>query len=207
MLGVWNVIMKFVSKEENSESNEDKIEYEMMVTRSGLLYLNQVEEDPPTSKQNRKSSRRNHFILCKTHYSKANIWTSECNNCKDCVDFPVTHELPNGKLPTLQQTIAYFLTCQDNDMCHEKNVTRNSCLDVMLHWVYCNVYTVTYKTVKKKLEDHLQTYHTLRKYDHNKRKVKYWEKVETFSGECKSIFDIRADSSRTTSKEKLWELK
>ena len=92
-------------EEENSENSEDKIEYEMMVTRSGLLYLNQVEEDPPTSKQNRKSSRRNHVILCKTHYSKANIWTSECNNCKDCMDFPVTHELSNEKLPTLQQTI------------------------------------------------------------------------------------------------------
>ena len=122
-----------------------------MVTRSGLLYLNQVEEDPPTSNQNRKSSRRNHFILFKTHYSKADIGTSECN--KDCIDFPVTH----GKLRTLQQTIAYFLTCQDNDMGHKKNLTRNSCLDVMLHWVYCNVYTVTYKTVKKKLWDHLQT--------------------------------------------------
>ena len=96
-----------------------------------------------------------------------------------------------------------FLTCQDNDTCQKKNVTRNSCLDVMLHWVYCNVYTVTYKTVKKKLEDHLQTYHTLRKYDHNKRKDKYWENVETFSGKCKSYFDIRADSSRTTSQERL----
>ena len=85
-------------------------------------------------------------------------------------------------------------------MCHTKNVTRNSCLDVMLHWVYCNVYTVTYKTFKKKLEDHLQTYRTLRKYDHNKH-------VETFSGKCKSTFDIRADSSRTTSQEKLWGVK
>ena len=112
-------------EEENSENSEDKIEYEMMVTWSGLLYLNQVEEDPSTNKQNRKSSRRNHFILCKTHYSKGNIWTSECNNCKDCMDFPVTHELQNEKLPTLQQTIAYFLTCQENDMGHKKNLTSN----------------------------------------------------------------------------------
>ena len=106
MLGVRNVFMKFVfimlnffkkpiryqeeKKEENSENGEDKIEYEK-ITRSSLLYLNQVEEDPPTSKQNRKSSRRNHFILCKTHYSKANIGTSECNDCKDCNDFPVSY--------------------------------------------------------------------------------------------------------------------
>ena len=80
--------------------------------------------------------------------------------------------------------------------CHEKNVTRNSCLHVMLHWVYCNVYTVTYKTVKKKLEDHLQTYRTRRIYDHNKQKDKYWEIVETFiSGKCNSIFDIRAHTN------------
>ena len=99
MLSVWNVYIKFViivlnyliryqekREEENSENSEDKIEYEMMVTLSGLLYLNQVEDNPATSKQNRKFSRRNHFILYKTHYSKANIWTSECNNCKDCID-------------------------------------------------------------------------------------------------------------------------
>ena len=92
-------------------------------------------------------------------------------------------------------------------MGQKKNVTRNSCLDVVLHRVYCNVYTVIYKTVKKKSVDHLQTYRTPRKYDHNNRKDKYWENVETFSGKFKSIFAIRADSSRTTSQEKLWGVK
>ena len=187
-------------EEENSENSEDKFEYEMMVTRSGLLYLNQVEEDPPTSKQNRKSSRSMYVKLTipKLTYEHQNVtiariaWT-----------FLVLMNYRMENYQHCSRQLLIFLTCQDNDMCHKKNVTRNSCLDVVLPWVYCNVYSAIYKTVKKKLEDHLQTYRTLRKYDHNKRKDKYWENVETFSGKFKSIFD----SSRTTSQEKLWGVK
>ena len=131
-------------EEENSEDNE----YEMLVTHSGAYLRKSVDLQNETGKQRRKSSRKSH-ILCKNHYSKANTWILDCSNCVDCIYFPCTPELPNGKLPTLKQTLAYTLTCQDNDLGHKKKLTHNSPLDLMLHWIYCNIYTVSYVTVKK----------------------------------------------------------
>ena len=162
------------------EKNEDN-EYEMLVTRSGAYLRQSVDLQNETGKQRGKSSRKSPCILCKNHYSKANTWILDCNNCVDFIDFPCTPELPNGKLPTLQQTLADTLTCQDNDLGHKKKHTHNSSLDLMSHWIYCNIYTVSCVTVKKKLDERLVEYRALQKYDHKKRGHKYWERVETFN--------------------------
>lgn len=57
---------------------------------------------------------------------------------------------------------------RDNDPGHKESVIYLASMDLMLHWIYCNIYTVSYPTVKKKIEDYLQTYRTLWKYDHKK---------------------------------------
>ena len=106
-------------EEENNEDNE----YEMLLTRSGAYLTQSVDLQNESVKQRKKSSRESHYILCKNHYSKANTWILDCNDCVDCIDFPCTPELPNGKLPTLQQTLAYTLTCQHNDLGHKKTYT------------------------------------------------------------------------------------
>ena len=85
-----------------------------------------------------------------------------------------------------------------------KKLTHNSSLDLMLHWIYCNIYIVRYVTVKNKLDERLVEYRAPRKYDHKKRGDKYWERVETFNRTCKSIIDIRADHIRTKWQEKVW---
>ena len=83
---------------------------------------------------------------------------------------------------------------------NKNNVKTNNlvdvCSDVMLHWVLCNVYTVTQKAVFTKLEQIVETYQNLKKYPRKKRKDAYFKNIENFRVECRKLFDIKCNDQK-----------
>lgn len=92
-----------------------------------------------SSPQVRKNLRSQSGIPC----SKHKIPNHEC---KECLHIPICDKLPNGKLPTYLDILAYILYNQSMDSQNKVNISIITS-DLILHWIYCNVYTITRKAV------------------------------------------------------------
>ena len=69
--------------------------------------------------------------------------------------------------------------------------------DIMNHWIACNIYTVTFKSVRRKLEKMSTTYTTLKKHPAKKKSETFSNNLKNFAKECESLFDIRtSDKNR-----------
>ena len=87
-------------------------------------------------------------------------------------------------------------------------------ISIMLQLIACNIYTVTHKKVRKKLEKMSTTYTILKKYPAMKREETFSNNLKHFAKECKSLFNIRtSDKNKLTthkrnfgmSKKLFWE--
>ena len=72
---------------------------------------------------------------------------------------------------------------------------KNIALDLMNHWIFCNVYTQTYKTVKKRIKGYVDEYHALKNYPKAKRKGAYLQRYNQFLSDCKKLMDIKGDDA------------
>ena len=62
----------------------------------------------------------------------------------------------------------------------------------MLHWVYCNIYTQGYKTVRKKIEELYKECKAIKYYVKKERGETYWNQLHKFVNECRTdLFDIK----------------
>ena len=50
------------------------------------------------------------------------------------------------------------------DLGYKTSPITNISLDLMLHWIYCNIYTQSYKTVRKKIEKLYKEYKAMKDY-------------------------------------------
>ena len=122
---------------ENLELVNVDDEFPMLVTRSNQhkriseSYQSGVSESSPSIKQRRKSS--NCYLRCKEHASSKSDknWTITNDQCNQCIKLQSTTQLPNGRLPLLKQVLCFTLEADLNE----------SIMDLMLHWINCNVYT------------------------------------------------------------------
>ena len=74
---------------------------------------------------------------------------------------------PNTRLPTGLQVLGYyFYTLAEDELCNKGVVMQDVVADVMNHWISCNVYTTTRKTVRSRLEILVNTYHQLKRTTH-----------------------------------------
>ena len=55
---------------------------------------------------------------------------------------------------------------------HKTSLLTDISLDLILHWIYCNIYTQSYKTVRKKIEEIYKEYDKAIKDYAKKREVK-----------------------------------
>ena len=119
----------------------------------------------PVRPGTRTATDKDSFIPCKDHQT-----TKLCiKTCDKCILLLEQEKLPQGWLPTTSQVLAYYLIMNKNNV--KTNNLVDVCSDVMLHWVLCNVYTVTHcHSVLTKLEQIVETYWNLKKYPRKKRK-------------------------------------
>ena len=126
---------------------EEMREYDALITRSKIHSRVCHEEKQEISSTSKllKSLRRKYAIHCMQHDKQGHVPL----NCSDCVAISMELSLPNGRLPTNGQVLAYSFTI--NQKHPGVNNFENICLDVRLHWISCNVYTITKKLYEKSL--------------------------------------------------------
>ena len=90
----------------------------------------------------------------------------------------------------------YFYLKSVNKGSVENNVT----LHLINHWVNCNVYTQSRKTIPQRLMVILKKYKYFREYPKNKKKVKYWNEYQKFIIACRNLFDIIGSQERRKKK-------
>ena len=123
---------------------DDVEEYNSLITRS------KVHSRIPTIQNDMQSTG----LFCNNHKN-----VNE-RSCTECLLFSLQDSLQNGKLPTTGQVLSYLFTVNQNNFGKDNLVNITS--DIMLHWILCNVYTVTQITVMKKLETVMK--HSVQRY-------------------------------------------
>ena len=183
-------------------SEEEIKEYDALITRSTTHTRVISEEKPCTSTpKSRKTDRGKYSIHCAQHATQQQA----PSGCNDCVLFPMELTLPNGRLPTNSQVLSYYFTMNQN----QRGVSNfdHICLDIMLHWISCNVYTVSRKSVRKKLDDLINDFRVIQKNPKAKRGNTFYSKLAEFKSHCDSLFNIRClDETRKKVQEKLWDV-
>ena len=69
-------------------------------------------------------------------------------------------------------------------------------MDLILHWVFCSVYTKSVKIVREKLKSIRESYRALEKNPCKSRGSKYYAKLDVFRDSMHTLFDILADKDQ-----------
>ena len=188
--------------EDDNDNGLDR-EYKTLQTRAKVYHLkieNEAEISPSTSKTKRVNHQQ-YFLKCYNHHT-VKTWSAE-NNCSNYILFQPA-VLPNGRLPTLKRVIEYFYYLGSLD---SSSVEYNGTLDLINHWIKCNIYTQTRKSVQSRLTAYFDKLKYLKDYPKNKKKDMYWKQYSEFVSASKQLFDIIASNDRIKAQEKLWKVK
>ena len=120
----------------------------MVVTRC-RTYLKKTDfENGNLNKIPRKKYCRNNiFLPCKNHSTEfQDKWQIDSENCEKCINLSINSGLPNWKLPKEGNVLLVMLKSLRED---PGPPLTNMSLDLMLHWIYCNIYIQIYKTEKR----------------------------------------------------------
>ena len=86
--------------------------------------------------------------------------------------FPSSSQLPLQRLPIAWEVLSYYLTKKSEvgtaGGMYRDDPLYQSATDVMMHWVFCNVYTISFETVKKHLKQLFDNYRSLKNYPKKK---------------------------------------
>ena len=176
-------------------------EYQFLITRA-KYHQRMLEEEKLHSQKIRKTKYLSKFLTCANHKNPD-------KDCPHCVLFPVQDRLPNARLPTGLQVLGHFfyLNALPDDNIGNKNVIPNVAADVMNHWISCNVYTITKRSVINELEKLVTNYNNLKKVPLKKKGPTYATNLDNFSKVCTELFDIRCtDPVRLSEQEATWNV-
>ena len=73
---------------------------------------------------------------------------------------------------------------------------RDNAMDLILHWVFCSVYTQSVKIVREKLKYIQEFYRALAIVSYKSRGNKYYAKLDVFRDSMHTLFDILADKDQ-----------
>ena len=96
-------------------------------------------------------------------------------NCEKCINLCSNSQLPNGKSPKEGNVLSVMRKSLREDPGHKTSRLTYMSLDLMLHWIYCNIYIQSHKTVKKKIEELYKEYKFIKDYVKKER----WNLLES----------------------------
>lgn len=174
---------------EVNENVHDIEEMELLVTRAGK-YSKQDICSTPTSNPKAKSSIRNSaFLKCKEH-DGSKTWSDQNTNCASCIKYISCENLGNGTLPRGKDVLSFLLSLKRTNTGKTKSSEHECTMDLVLHWIYCNVYPLSIASVKRRINLMVETYNHLKKYPNKKKGDAYWRKFEDFIQSQNSLFNI-----------------
>lgn len=190
--------------------DESVKEYNLLITRAQSY---EKCNNEPVAKANilktKISNRNKTFILCELHEKKFNHrWNKECNECEKCICLQHETSLPNGKLPTKKQVLSYLFYYFEITKGQQHNKYADVASDLMLHWIFSNIYTIGEKRVKLQVKQLHESFIKLNKVPVIKRKNTFYERLQKFIDESNELFDIKVKcKDRLHKQEKLWGVK
>ena len=155
----------------SAEISDDELkEYKTLCTRahvynSILEQSNASEKTPCTSK---KDSRHKYHLKCKEHYLAGPTWVKVNDACTQCVLFTPS-PLPSRRLPIVKQVLNYCFYLRSDPTYHHQSSDRDVAIDIMNHWIRCNVYTITLQNIVIRTANLLKTYKHLKDYPKQKK--------------------------------------
>ena len=193
---------------ENCEFNE--------IRTRAASYQMPLEHSSNTTDTNspQKSARNKVYVKCKVHNpkkKKGDSWGKDNDNCSSCIKFNFLCEFQNGKLPRIKDVLERLLTLKSEKTKQGQKVVmdsfRETATEIIIHWVYCNVYPLNIKTVIQRVRNIFADYIYIKDYPHDKKRDKYWLKYDTFIQDLNKLFDIIAGDCYRKKQEKFWEVK
>lgn len=176
----------------------DNEEMQILVTRAGRYPKECPLEDTPscstpTSTKEKSSPRNSSFFKCKEHYTgKSKSWTDINKSCAKCVNYSKAYlNFPNGILPRGKEVLSYLLTLKHNNTGKRINNEHECAMDLVLHWIFCNVYPVSVAAVKKHISTMFFDYNKLKKDTSESKGPTYWKRFEAFIEIQNALFDIK----------------
>ena len=178
-------------------------DYQSSITRAREYEISESIKQTPAKKSKTVQSKT--FLKCRKH-DDSKSWTSTNANCSDCLFFALVKEFPNGKLPLCIDVLSVILT---TGKCNKGKPIewRDIAMDLILHWVFCSVYTKSVKIVREKLKSIRESYRALAKIPYKSRGNKYYAKLDVFRDSMHTLFDILADKDQCVVLGNLWGVK
>ena len=184
-------------------TEEDYTQKEILVTRAGEYqrHLESVKSGE-TSSRKRTRALKSRQYKCKLHHN-SNPWADENSSCNSCIRYVHRESLPNGILPGVKHVLEYIMTLKHINTGKHVNTTSICAQDIIMQWVYCNVYATDKRSVEHKIENLLKTVAQLNKFG-DRKSDNYWSICTQFLEKQNSLFDIVVDADRKKSQAKLW---
>ena len=129
------------------------------------------------------------------------------------VDYFEAPEFPSGKLPTKRDIIQNMLYLLRPRRAGQDQRSKNDAIQLLAeilqeHWLFCNLYTLSTKSVKKHILDLYECFMKLVQTRESRRNDAYVAKVERFNTEANLTFDIFCeDESQRHKLETGWGIK
>ena len=109
---------------------------------------NETAESTPKLNKKRSGARNNNFFLSKDQHALPPSWKDEVNGCCDkCLKYELTDIPPYKVLPSDQDVLQYSVTIKSYNTGLHQNCERKVATDVVLQWIFCNIYLKQLRTV------------------------------------------------------------
>ena len=122
-------------------------------------------------------------------------------------------DFPHGKLPTKKEILEYMLYLlrpkKAGQNQRSKDEAAGSLAEILQeHWLFCNIYAMTRRSVKLKILDLYSNFITLTQTRKNRRNEIFLGKVEEFNKDANKLFDIFCvDTTARENLEKIFGVK
>ena len=142
-------------------------------------------------------------VALKWLFSFMNRWNVSFQ-CLFCWKFEHQEGLPNGILPRHRHVLDYLLSLR-RDNPGKGGFERIISQDIVLHWIYCNVYCTDIRTIESKIKRLDTQYKQITKF--TKKTDRYWELCSAFLKNTSELFDVVVtDHTKRRTLIKLWDV-
>ena len=121
------------------------------------------------------------------------------------IEYVESAGFPRGQLPTQKNVITNMMylmrPSRAGKIQRSKDDAALSLAYILSeHWVFCNIYTVTVKVIKRKILNVYSEFQRLHQIRKNRRNERYMDQVRTFNIKAETLFDIFCEKTEIRKK-------
>ena len=159
-----------------------------LCTRSSE-YKIAVKTIAPNGKSKKINLCKKRVFTCKEY--NAVEWKTEIHDqCSKCLKYESVDYFQNDHLPTRHEVLQYLLCVKSSNCGQKVNNEMIVAEELVLYWMYCNVYPKHSWQVTKDIVQIFMSYDSLKKKCNFNKTEAYWNKYEEFVRSQRQLFDI-----------------